>query len=85
MNRKLVVKNNSGDIIYCVLCQEKPYNEQLEEVMGIKPGYGFSVEMTKKSVIVRDYFAGENRGEFDIISFKPTKLPQNLNWKKEET
>ncbi len=83
MNRKLVIKNSSGEIVYCVLRQEEPYEEQLEKVFSINSGCGFSVMLNKKSVVIRDYYAGENRAELEIISFKTTKLPQMLYWEKE--
>lgn len=80
MNRKLVVRNKSGNVVYCVLSDDQPFNRQLEKVLGVTPGYGLSVEMNDKKVFVRDYFAGENVGEFEIISFEATDLQQNLNW-----
>lgn len=80
MNRKLVVRNKFGNVVYCVLSGAQPFSQQLEKVLGVTPGHGLSVEMNDKKVLVRDYFAGENVGEFEIISFEETNLQQNLNW-----
>ena len=80
MNRKLVVRNKFGNVVYCVLSGAQPFRQQLEKVLGVTPGHGLSVEMNDKKVLVRDYFAGENVGEFEIISFEETNLQQNLNW-----
>ena len=79
MNKKLVFKNQLGDVRYVVLAQEKDYTPQLEEVFAISKGYGFSVDMTEKAILIKDYFAGETRAKFEIISFEDCELPVNLN------
>lgn len=84
MNKKMVVKNKFGNIVYCVLSTDQPFEKQLEKVLGITPGHGFSVEMNDRKLYVRDYYSGENAGEFDIISLVDTDLPQALNWIKED-
>lgn len=37
-----------------------------------------SVELRENAIIIRDYFAGENRGEFQIISFEDCELEVSL-------
>ncbi len=80
MNRKLVVKNKFDKTTYCVLSEDEPFIKQLEKVLEIEQGHGFSIDMDDKKVRVKDYFTGETVGEFDIISFDDTNLPQELNW-----
>jgi hypothetical protein len=79
MNKKLVFKNQLGDVRYVVLAETNDYTSQLEETFGISKGYGFSVDMTEKAIQIRDYFAGETRAEFEILSFEDCDLPVNLN------
>ena len=78
MNKKLVFKNQLGDVRYVVLAQAEDYTPQLEEAFAISKGYGFSVDMTEKAILIKDYFAGETRARFDIISFEDCDLPVNL-------
>ncbi len=80
MNKKLVVRDMHGDIRYCVLNCDEPLEPQLNKLLAITSGCGFCAEIDGKKLVIRDYFAGENRGEFEIISFKESGLPQNLNW-----
>ncbi len=82
-NTKLTVKNKFGKIVYCVLNEQSTYEEQLEEVLSLHPGHGFSVSIGAKTIQVRDYFAGETVGEFEIISYERTDLPQTLYWEEE--
>ncbi len=84
MNKKLVVKNALDKIVYCVLSSDRDYEEQLSEVLGIHPGHGFSVSFDGSSVTIFDYFHGEKRAEFDVISFKKCKEEVCLNWKEEK-
>ncbi len=80
MNKKFVVRNTFGRTVYCILSNSLSYEEQLMEVLNIKPGYGFCVEMRSDAIIVKDYFHGEERGRFDIVSTKDTKEDVCLNW-----
>ena len=75
MNKKLVYKTEHGDVRYCILDPTIDYIPQLEQVFGIKKGYGFSVEMGEKEIRLRDYFAGETRASFPIITMEDTELP----------
>lgn len=75
MNKKIVYKTEHGDVRYCVLDSGKDYKSQLEQVFGITPGYGFSIEMHEKEIEIRDYFAGETRSSFLIVSIEDSNLP----------
>ena len=81
MNKKMVVKNALGKVVYCVLSSEEDYEEQLKEVFGIVPGQGFTIEIWGKEIRYIDYFHGETRAKFDILSMEDTELPVELNWK----
>ena len=61
-------------IIYFLLFFQvkKKIKEQLEEVFTIRPGYGFSVEYTEECIKIVDYFHGETRAVFEIISVEDT-------------
>ncbi len=78
MNKKIVYKTEHGDVRYCVVDPEKDYKSQLEQVFGITPGYGFSIELKEKEIQLRDYFAGETRASFLIISIEDSDLPVTL-------
>ncbi len=84
MNMKLTVINAHDETVYCVLDSSVDYEEQLMEVFGFQKGCGFSVDLYKDSVVVNDYFHGEVRARFKIVSFKPSKDEISLNWNKVE-
>ncbi len=87
MNRKLILKNKWNELIYCVLDPSKDFAEQLEEVFLTKRGMGYSVSLETERVLIRDYFHGENAGEFEIIAWEYTSEDVSLclNKIKEET
>jgi len=72
MNKRLTLKNDLGKTVYCILSGENPPEKELEAVFDIKPGYGFSVSMDNHKVRLVDYFAGETRASFEIISMEDT-------------
>lgn len=80
MNKKLTVKTEFGDLRYCVLSSERELEEQLMEVLGFSKGYGITVKLSEKHVNVVDYFHGETKGSFTIVSMENSELPVSLTW-----
>lgn len=80
MNIKLTVKNALGKIVYCVISSTEDREKQLAEVMGCEPGRGFSIQLKEKAIDLVDYFAGETRATFEILSEEETDLPVALHW-----
>ncbi len=80
MNKKLTVQTEFGDRRCCVLSPEREPEEQLMEVLGFSKGYGITVELSEKYVKVIDYFHGETRGSFTIVSMEDSELPVSLTW-----
>ncbi len=74
MNKKIIYKTEHGDIRYCIIDPDKDSKLQLEQVFGITPGHGFSIEMDEKEIRLRDYFAGETRASFPIIAMEDSDL-----------
>ncbi len=84
MNKKLIVKNEFKKIVYCVLSDEKPYTEQLMEVLSLQAGCGFTVDFGKEKLRVIDYRTNETVGTFEIISFTDTQESVVLNWQTQD-
>lgn len=80
MNKRLTVKTELGDLRYCVLSAEKDYEKQLEELLGVTAGAGFSVKLCDDAVKLVDYFHGETRASFEIISFEDSEEDVSLSW-----
>lgn len=74
MNKKLIYKTAHGEVRYCVIDPAKDYKSQLEQVFGVMKGHGFSVELHEKGIELRDYFAGETRASFPVVSIEDTDL-----------
>ena len=75
MNKKIVYKTEHGNIRYCVIDPKEDSKLQLEQVFGITPGYGYTVEMNENEIRIVDYFAGDTRAYFSIISIEECQLP----------
>ena len=82
MNKKITVRNNFDKTVYCVLSGEADFDEQLSEVFSFQKGQGFSAHMSETAVIVTDYFHGEERARFDIISIEDTDQAVQLYWRE---
>ncbi len=81
MNKKLTVKNQFDQNVYCVLSDTQPYAQQLSEVLSVHPGRGFTVEFDEKTVKLVDYFAGETVATFEVLSFVDTDEDVFFYWK----
>lgn len=84
MNRKLIFTNAHGKRVSCILSGERDELSQLEEIFGIRKGYGFSLDITKDKVRIVDYFHGETRAEFLILSAEDTAREPILQLSAEE-
>lgn len=82
MNKRLTVKNEFGNVVYCVLSGAEPYQQQLIEVLSVNAGYGLTVDLDKESVAVRDYRTNETLGTFKVLSFEDTDEEICLNWQE---
>ena len=75
MNKRLLLKNSDGEPVYCILSAEEDRQTELEKVFSIQKGYGFSVEYTDREIRLVDYFHGETRARFTILSTEDTEEP----------
>ena len=75
MNRKYVVKNSDGELYSCVITPDQDETAQWETVFDIKKGYGFRIDLWKDRVDLVDYFHGETRASFPIVSVEDTEEP----------
>ena len=67
MNIKVTVKTPLEKIRYCVLDTEKDAEQQWKEVLAVRDGEGFSVDVRENEIRLVDYFAGETRAVFEIL------------------
>lgn len=75
MQKKICLRNSFEKKVACVVCAEAPLQKELEKVFIEHPGQGFSLEVTETAVRIVDYFAGETRAEFQILSIEDTDEP----------
>ena len=80
MNIKVTVKNAFDKIVYCVISPDEDREKQFAEVLGCRPGQGFSARVYDDRVVLVDYFSGENRATFPILSEEACDLPVTLRW-----
>ena len=73
MNLQYILQNGDGEKFRCVLSAESDRKDQWEAVFDIKKGYGFSVDLWKDRVDLVDYFHGETRASFRILSVEETE------------
>lgn len=84
MNSKLTVLNDSGKRLYCILSSEQDFKKQMESVLAVTPGYGMSVDISTDVIRLVDYFHGDTRATFTIISIEDTDEPVRLHWDTEQ-
>lgn len=80
MNKRVTVKDKFGRTLHCVLAGEGSMEEQMMQVLGLRAGGGFCVDIWKNMLDVRDCFVGETVGTFRILSINNTEEDVNLNW-----
>ena len=73
MNLQYILQNGEGRKYRCVLSSETNQTDQWERIFDIKKGYGFSVDLWKDRVDIVDYFHGETRATFRILSVEETE------------
>lgn len=86
MNKKLIVKNKLGEIIYCILSDQESFEKQLNKVFGIDRNacYGFTVDFGKDFVAVKDIRTQEIVSHSEILSFLDTDEDVVLTWQKSD-
>jgi hypothetical protein len=77
MNKKIRFLNAFGQEKYCVFSPNEDLREQWEKVLGVEKGQGFSVDVKEDRACLVDYFHGETRAEFIILSVEDTDLEVN--------
>lgn len=82
MNKRLTVINKFEEPVYCILSDHETFEKQLMEVLNLRQGQGFSININKDFVEVKDYYSDETVGLFKIISFVDTNENADLNWKR---
>ena len=73
MNQRFVLENGDKEKFTCVLAPERDAQEQWEKIFAIQKGCGFSVDRWKDRVDIVDYFHGETRATFRILSVEATE------------
>ena len=81
---RIILENDDRKQFCCILQKASDYTEQFEKVWDVKKGYGFSVECYADRVELRDYFAGETRATFRIMSMEETDEPVSYRLQKIE-
>ncbi len=84
MNRKVTVVNGDGKTLWCVVSSTEDLEQQMKDVLGVMPGYGMSVDVRSDEIRLVDYFHGDTRASFRIVSIEDTNEPICLHWKTEE-
>lgn len=79
MNKKLTVLSPRGNTLCCVLSSAESYEKQLERLLDIH-GQGICAVFDGKTLKVRDYYADETMGTFEVISFTDTDEDVRLEW-----
>lgn len=80
MNKRVTVKDKFGRTLHCVLDGEGSMEEQMMQVLGLRAGGGFCVDIWEDMLDVRDYFVGETVGTYRILSINNTDEDVKLGW-----
>lgn len=72
MNLCLTMRNEHNETVYCIISKNENMVLEMEKVFSITKGYGFSVDCYKDKIKIVDYFHGETRATFDILSIEET-------------
>jgi len=72
MNKRYTLKNSDNEFFTCIIDPGQEEKEQWEAVFAIDKGYGFTAERWGEQVKIVDYFHGETRASFQIISVEDT-------------
>lgn len=72
MNLYLTMRNEHNKKVYCIVSKNENLVSEMEKVFSITNGYGFSVECYKDKIKIIDYFHGETRASFAILSIEET-------------
>ena len=72
MNKRYVLKNSDGQLFACVISPDRSEDEQWCAIFAIEKGYGFTTERWGNKVKIVDYFHGDTRAEFTVVSVEDT-------------
>ncbi|MBR5217746.1 MAG: hypothetical protein IKV68_05235 [Oscillospiraceae bacterium] len=72
MNRRYVLQNDSGKLFTCVISPNRSEDDQWCAIFAIQKGYGFTAERWGDKVKIVDYFHGDTRAEFTVVSVEDT-------------
>ena len=82
MNKKVTVKTEHGDIVYCVVNGESPIEKQLGNFWNTDGNGGLSTRLKNNQIQIVDYFHDELFAFFDILSIEDTELEVDYKWKQ---
>ena len=82
MNKKVTVKTEHGDIVYCVVSDESPIADQLGKFWKTDGHGGLSTRLENNQIQIVDYFHNELFAFFDILSIEDTELDVDYKWKQ---
>ena len=82
MNKKYVLKNPHGETVFCVIDGTKIADDEFKKVLSVTAGQGFSVDVYEDEVRLVDYFHGETRAKYEIISVTETDTPIQYYFEK---
>ena len=80
MNKKLIVRFDSGALKSCVLDGNRYIDDQLTEKFGYRPGCGYAAEINGDKVRIYDVFHQDTVATLPIVSFEDTTDKVDLNW-----
>lgn len=86
MNKKIIIKNQSGGTSYCVLSGEKDIKEQLNKWYFNEehPSHGLKVEFDQREITFYDYFHADIMDVIPIIAIEDTDEDVFYSWKEIE-
>lgn len=82
MNKKYVLKNPHGETVFCVIDGTKIADDEFKKVLSVTAGQGFSVDVYEDEVRLVDYFHGETRATYEILSVTDTDTPTQYYFEK---
>lgn len=80
MNKKLTVRDEWGNLRYCILSPNETIEAQVGRFMQATGGAGLSTRIVGDELQIYDYFHAEECGIFKIISLEDTPLACSLKW-----
>ena len=73
MNKRYVLRNSDGVRFTCVIAAGGNEDDRWKEVFALEPGCGYSAERWGDEVRIVDYFHGDVRARFAVLSVEETE------------